>query len=291
MRISRRRLLQSMVGTGLGLATASAGGISYGHWVETEWLEIVHRELNFERLPSGLDGLRIALLADFHLYPNTRLEYIEQCVAAAQRLRPDLVLLGGDFVQATAEAIFDLAPVLARLSSTLGSFCILGNHDYWKGRDIVEQGLRESGLPLLRNEGRTLEFGHAALYLAGVDDCWAGQPDLKTAMDGQQAGTFTILLSHEPDPASSYALDERIALQLSGHSHGGQVRFPLIGSPFLPPYGRRYDMGLYRIGNMLLYTNRGIGVTAPIRLNCRPELTLFTLRAGAKPDPSRVGAP
>ncbi|MEJ2076989.1 MAG: metallophosphoesterase [Acidobacteriota bacterium] len=291
MRISRRRLLQSMVGTGLGLATASAGGISYGHWVETEWLEIVHRELNFERLPSGLDGLRIALLADFHLYPNTRLEYIEQCVAAAQRLRPDLVLLGGDFVQATAEAIFDLAPVLARLSSTLGSFCILGNHDYWKGRDIVEQGLRESGLPLLRNEGRTLEFGHAAFYLAGVDDCWAGQPDLTTAMDGRQAGTFTILLSHEPDPASSYALDERIALQLSGHSHGGQVRFPFMGSPFLPPFGRRYDMGLYRIGNMLLYTNRGIGVTAPIRLNCRPELTLFTLRAGAKPDPSRVGAP
>lgn len=275
-----------MVGTGFGLATASAGGVSYGHWVETEWLEVVHRQLRFEHLPPGLDGLRIALLADFHLYPNTRLEYIEQCVAAAQQLRPDLVLLGGDFVQATAEAIFDLAPVLARLDSTLGSFCVLGNHDYWKGRKIVEQGLRESQLPLLRNVGRTLQFGGEAFYLAGVDDCWAGQPDLTTAMAGHPEGTFTILLSHEPDPASDYARDRRIALQLSGHSHGGQVRFPLIGSPFLPPYGRRYDMGLYRIGKMLLYTNRGIGVTAPIRLNCRPEVTLLTLRARAEPVPS-----
>ncbi len=277
-----------MVGTGLGLATASAGGVSYGHWVETEWLEVVRRELHFEQLPAGLDGLRIALLADFHLYPNTRLEFIEQCVTAAQQLQPDLVVLGGDFVQAKAEAIFDLAPALARLNSTLGTFCILGNHDYWKGRKIVERGLQDSRLPLLRNAGRTLRYCGENFYLAGVDDCWAGQPDLNAAMTGHPAGTFTILLSHEPDPASDYARDERIALQLSGHSHGGQVRFPVIGSPFLPPYGRRYDMGLYRIGKMLLYTNRGIGVTAPIRLNCRPEVTLVTLRAGVERVPSDV---
>jgi uncharacterized protein len=288
MRISRRRLLQSMIGTGLGVTTASVGGASYGRWVEIEWLEIVCRELHFPELPAGLDGLRIALLADFHLYPTTRLEYIEHCVASAHQLRPDLVLLGGDFVQATADAIFDLAPVLARLDSTLGSFCVLGNHDHWKGRQIVEQGLHESRLPVLRNAGRTLRFGGESLYLAGVDDCWAGHPDLAAAMADHPAGTFTILLSHEPDPASEYARDERIGLQLSGHSHGGQVRFPFVGSPFLPPYGREYDMGLYRIGRMQLYTNRGIGVTAPIRLNCRPEITLVTLRAGVEPAPSDV---
>lgn len=283
MRISRRRLLKSVIGTGLGVTTASVGSASYGRWIETEWLEVVHRKLAFPQLPAGLEGLRIALLADFHLYPTISLEYIERCVTTAQRLRPDLVLFGGDFVQAKADAIFDLAPVLARLDSSLGSFCVLGNHDYWKGREIVELGLRESRLPLLTNAGRTLQFGNEPLYLAGVDDCWVGRPDLEAAMVGHRSGTFTILLSHEPDPASDYARDDRIALQLSGHSHGGQVRFPFVGSPFLPPYGRRYDMGLYRIGKMQLYTNRGIGVTAPIRLNCRPELTLLVLTSGRGP--------
>ena len=96
-------------------------------------------------------------------------------------------------------------------------------------------------------------------------------------MRGHRDGVVTILLSHEPDPAEDFCLDERITIQLSGHSHGGQVRIPGFGSPFLPPFGRKYDLGLYRVRNMWLYTNRGIGVTAPIRLNCRPEITELTL--------------
>ena len=128
------------------------------------------------------------------------------------------------------------------------------------------------------NEGVTLDVGGAPLHLAGLDDGWSGNPDLTAAMDNTPTAATTILLMHEPDLANEYALDPRISLQLSGHSHGGQIRLPIIGPPVLPYLSWKYDMGLYRVGDMWLYTNRGIGVTnEPYRYNCRPEITEIIL--------------
>ncbi len=269
--------MKSLLGTGGSIALFSGAGFLYGTRLETEWLEHERVSIPVPRLAEGLDGFRIVLLSDFHLYPTTRLEFIVRVVDYARRLKPDLVALTGDFVQQSAAAIFDLAPALARLDARHGVFCVLGNHDHWKGSEIVREGLQREGLTVLHNEGVLLSHQGSPLYLAGVDDCWIGQPDLKAAMEGHSKNAATVLLSHEPDPADDYALDERVAVQLSGHSHGGQVRIPGLGSPFLPPFGRKYDLGLYRVRNAWLYTNRGIGVTAPIRLNCRPEITELTL--------------
>jgi predicted MPP superfamily phosphohydrolase len=266
-----------MLGAGGGIALLGAGGFVYGTRLETEWLEHERVTVPIAKLPSGLEGFRIVLLSDFHLYPSTRLEFIQEVVEVARLLDPDLVVLTGDFVQESADAVFDLAPTLAKLESRQGVFCVLGNHDHWKGSHIVRDGLEREGLTLLHNQGLLLTHRGSPLYLAGVDDCWVGRPDLASAMSNHKEGVTTVLLSHEPDPVDQYALDDRVTIQLSGHSHGGQVRLPGLGSPFLPPFGRKYDLGLYRIRNTWLYTNRGIGVTAPIRLNCRPELTELTL--------------
>jgi predicted MPP superfamily phosphohydrolase len=171
-----------------------------------------------------------------------------------------------------------LAPALADLDARYGVFTIIGNHDLWTDVRVVQQGLDDSRLPILRNRGVTLQAGRAKIHLAGVDDVWNGKPDLATTLDETPADALTILLSHEPDYADTVARDGRVALQLSGHSHGGQVRLPGIGAPILPYLGKKYDQGLYRVGQMWVYTNRGIGVVGPpVRINCPPEITKITL--------------
>ena len=264
-RPSRRKMLR-MLGYGALGSSVPVLSCVYASRIETEWVQLQQVKIPLGTAGAGLEGFKIALLSDFHLYPTTRIE-----------LKPDLVALGGDYVQGTADAIFDLAPVLARLDATYGVFAILGNHDHWKGDQVVEQGLRESGLRLLRNEGLTLSIGRKTVFLAGLDDGWVGRQDLKLGLEKQPPGVPTILLMHEPDFVDSFVGRGRVDLQLSGHSHGGQVRFPFIGSPFLPPYGRKYDKGLYRVANTWLYTTVGLGVTAPVRFNCPPEVTEITL--------------
>jgi predicted MPP superfamily phosphohydrolase len=131
---------------------------------------------------------------------------------------------------------------------------------------------------VLKNEGRLLSVGNASLYLAGLDDIWSGYPDLRHSLAGASPDVTTILLAHEPDFADTASWDGRINLQLSGHSHGGQVRLPGLGAPILPFMGRKYDQGLYQVNGMWLYTTRGVGVgRIPFRINCPPEVTEITL--------------
>ncbi len=128
------------------------------------------------------------------------------------------------------------------------------------------------------NKGIPISAGKGTLYLAGLDDGWSGQPDLQATMQNHPAEAPTVLLLHEPDLADKYSQDKRIAVQLSGHSHGGQIRFPKVGALILPYLAWKYDYGLYNVNGMWLYTNRGLGVTnEPVRFNCPPEITEITL--------------
>jgi predicted MPP superfamily phosphohydrolase len=277
--MNRRRFLKSAGGLIVGTGVTGVGGFLYGTRLETEWLEVTRVEIPVRGLGSGLDGFRIALLSDFHLYPHTRHEFIKIVAEEARKLKPDLVALTGDFVQKDADAIFALAPTLAEIDSKHGQFAVVGNHDHWQGIDVVRSGLEKSGIEVLINRGLQISESGAPFFLAGVDDGWSGQPDLSAAMEKFPGDMPVILLAHEPDLADDFCRDARVSVQLSGHSHAGQVRFPFGGSPFNPPLGRKYDMGLYRVHDSWLYTNRGIGVTVPIRLNCRPELTEVVLTA------------
>jgi predicted MPP superfamily phosphohydrolase len=167
---------------------------------------------------------------------------------------------------------------LASLNAKYGIFAVLGNHDLWTDAVVVRAGLEREGVPVLVNQGVTLSVGRDNIYLAGLDDAWSGQPDLSAALDGSATDIPVILLAHEPDVADISALDGRVSLQLSGHSHGGQVRLPGVGAPILPYLGQKYEQGVYRVNNMWVYTNRGLGVIPPpVRLNCPPEITEITL--------------
>jgi predicted MPP superfamily phosphohydrolase len=245
-------------------------------------------ELSIERvtlpipgLPPAFEGYVIAQLTDIHLLPYTRPEFVREVVATANALQPDLVTLTGDYVWHNAEAMDELAPILAGLNARDGVFAVLGNHDYWLDVRAVRAGFAQARLPLLMNEHVTIARGRAQIVLAGLDDGWAGQPDPEAMLANAPTQAPVILLLHEPDLADVHGPTGRYVLQLAGHSHGGQVRVPGRGALVLPYLGQKYDMGLYRVAGMWLYTNRGLGeISVPLRINCPPELTLFTLTRG-----------
>lgn len=268
---SRRRLL------GVAAAAAMGGVIVDARWWEPYRLVVERVELAFPDLPAGLEGLRIAQLSDFHRSRVVRQWEIERAVARANELAPDLVVLTGDYVTFGRGYAAPCAVALAALRAPLGRYAVLGNHDYWSP-EAVAGALREAGLTLLRNRAAPVRRGGGELWLVGLDDAWARRLDIPAALKGVPAGAFKIALMHEPDVADEVARYP-VQLQLSGHSHGGQICLPGIGPLHLPKLGRRYPMGRYRIGTLQLYTNRGIGRVSPaVRFHCPPEITLITLR-------------
>ncbi len=277
MNLNRRDFLKLLGIIAVGGSTAIVGGYEYGKQVEAKQLVVEHVQIQANNIKTALEGFKIVQLSDFHLYPYTQLDFVQEAVTITNSLQPDLIVLTGDYVLQTAEAIFEIAPVLASLNAKYGVFSILGNHDLWTDAEIVRLGLKEQRLPLLENEGIGLTVNGENVYLAGVDDGWGGQPDLSLALAKMPSEALTILLAHEPDLADQFSMNPRVSIQLSGHSHGGQVRLPLIGAPILPYLGQKYDQGLYKVKDMWLYTTRGIGLITPIRINCPPEITEITL--------------
>jgi predicted MPP superfamily phosphohydrolase len=158
---------------------------------------------------------------------------------------------------------------------------VLGNHDHWLNAEVIASELKKAGIDVLLNETRTISSGGNSFQVIGVDDGWSGKPDLMHSLGELNGNIPGILLWHEPDLADQVPQDGRVALQLSGHTHGGQVRLPGKGALILPYLGTKYDCGLYRFEQMHLYTNRGIGIISiPFRFNCRPEITSIILSGG-----------
>jgi predicted MPP superfamily phosphohydrolase len=277
-RLSRRRFLRLAAVTGLELAAIGGLG-AYALWGEPGWIQLERVAVPIPGLPAGLAGLRIAQLSDLHAGPDLPQERLERAIQTVAGLAPDLLVTTGDWVIRDARDAILASQAVARLDPPLGNYTILGNHDHWTDPGIVASAVESAGLTLLRNSHVPISAGAQTLWLAGVDDIWEQRHDLDEALAGIPRGAPVILLAHEPDYADTVAQDGRVLLQLSGHSHGGQVHLPLIGSPILPYLGTKYFSGLYSLeGGMQLYTNRGLGlIRPPVRLNCRPEITLITL--------------
>jgi uncharacterized protein len=279
MKVTRRKFLQIAGGFGVAVGIPSAVGVAYATRIEPRRVVTEHRVIRIPRLPTAFDGYRIALFSDIHLYPFTQIQVVQHAVGLANLFRPDLVILAGDFVWRYVEAVFDLVPVLSQLNPANGTFAVLGNHDHKKGPDTVAEALAQAGVRLLRNEGITIQRGRDSIYLAGIDSAW-GEPSPVAAFEDKRGDVRSVVAVHEPDVILDIVSQFPVDLQLSGHSHGGQVRLPGIGALMLPPMGEIYDMGLYRVGNAQLYTTRGIGtIHVDARYNCPPEVTAITLHA------------
>lgn len=289
MSLSRRRFLQG------GAVVAAAGGLAVcadAFFVEPNHPVLNRVDIHLSRLPDAFDGFTIAQLSDFHYDPDFSAKPIQISVEMVNQLHADLVVLTGDFVttpffahrlhrnlQKAADEAEPCAALLNKIKSKLGVMTVIGNHDGNCGAERVRAILRSQGLPVMFDVSQPIERDGKKLWIAGLDDN-PDESDLTAALKKVPPDEPVVALIHEPDTAdfvSKYPVD----LQLSGHSHGGQVRLPLIGPVYLPELARKYPSGLRKVGGLTLYTNIGIGTMGvPVRWNCPPEVTLFTLRAG-----------
>lgn len=288
-KLTRRKFLYTSAAAIVGASAFSLDG-----FVESYEPHVIRIDIPLARLPESFDGFTIAQLSDFHYDRHFSALPIGRAVAIVNTLKPDVIVLTGDFVTApaistpssrrrAASKAEPCAAILRALDAPQGKFAVLGNHDRQAGGDRITGIAAAHGIPVLRNRSVPLERGTDRVWLVGVDDVLKGLPDLGVAIKKVPAKDTKILLAHEPDFADESSL-QPIDLQLSGHSHGGQIWIPGIGAPWLPPLSRKYPRGLYKVGDLTLYTNFGIGtIRLPIRINCPPEITLIRLRVGLGP--------
>lgn len=228
-----------------------------------------------ERAPARLRALA---MGDFHFDPLYEVEYLAKCVSIANDLKPDVIFLTGDFVSGRSERIGELAEVLGGLNPRAGIFACLGNHDQWLNASRVAAALKARGVEVLVNRQTRVGCAGGELVVAGLQSAWGGRPDWTAASRGMRGDERAIVVMHEPDFAQFLKEDRRIALQVSGHTHGGQVRVPFVGALRLPLWGRIYQAGLYDVDGLKLHVNRGIGtINWHVRFFCPPEITCFDI--------------
>ncbi|MEP7284577.1 MAG: metallophosphoesterase [Chloroflexota bacterium] len=281
-KISRRKFLKYAAGGVLGAGAIGLGGTAYSTQIEPDAVETTHITIPLAHLPAAFDGMTIVQISDWHLGEWMTLKRILVVAQQTNDLKPDVILITGDFLSMTWDDTYDEVTAANKaLTAPEGIYATFGNHDHWTSAKNAKEAVDAAGTTqLLLNAHVAIQRGSDTLYIAGVDDIWEKKNDLSKALDGIPSDATVILMAHEPDYADEVAQTKRVGLQLSGHSHGGQVRLPFKGALVLPFMGEKYDMGLYNVNGMALYVNRGLGMVEPyVRFGCRPEITHFTLRA------------
>jgi predicted MPP superfamily phosphohydrolase len=281
--LNRRKFLVALGGSAL----TAAGGAAYVRWGEPHWLEVHRVAVPLARDPGAGPALRILQLSDFHLSPVVSLEFIADAIALGLTQRPDLIVVTGDFFTNRLDDAARYAEVLARLSAAAPTFACLGNHDGgpWTQRvggnatiDEARALLRAARIACLHNDSLSLTVKGRPLQLIGVGDLWSGMCDPATAFarTPPRGRATRILLNHNPD-AKDRLRPFDWDLVLCGHTHGGQLRLPFLGTPFAPVADKRFVEGLHRWQERWLYVTRGVGNLHGVRFNCRPQVSVLDL--------------
>lgn len=284
--MSKRALFKNLIRQTVGTVEQTVGTtlqILDGRYMENSrtGVQIMPVRLTLPRLAPEFHGYRMVQISDIHMDPDLTPEHLSSAVEIINELEPDLVAITGDFVtEHGAQYEEGLVASLSGLHPRDASVAVPGNHDYppWSDMEIIPRVLERSGIINLTNTIYTLKRGEAMLHIAGVDDMTRGEPRLDLVLEQLPQRGVAILLSHAPDFADISSQTGRFALQLSGHTHGGQIALPVFGARVFPINGKKYRAGCYQVNGMYQYTNRGLGLGHPrIRFNCPAEITLLTL--------------
>lgn len=277
---SRRDFIKKGIKTFCSLAGFIIGSSFYAKNIEPFWLSITHHEILHPLIPKGFNGIKIVQFSDTHLGFHYQLNDLLKAVHVINDLQPDIVVFTGDLLdnpnQFTEQE--QTIAILKEVKAPLGKYSVYGNHDHGGyGTENYARIMKESGFLLLKNSYRNIHYQNEQLTIAGIDDPMLGNPDWRQTLPQQRGNSFCLLLSHAPDLANK-AQKLGVSLQLSGHSHGGQVKLPFFGPLMKPLFAHDYYEGMYDLAPLILYVNRGLGTTRlPVRLLSRPEISIFTL--------------
>lgn len=286
MAASRRSLVLVL----LSLSAASAGALFFWAFVyEPASLRSEGHVLWLPAWPETCDGLRVAVLADLHVgSPWNHADNLERIIDLTLAENPDLVLLAGDYVihgvvGGEFEEPEEIGRRLSRLKAPVGVYAVLGNHDWWLGEERVRAALERQWIPVLDNAARPVGTAACHFWLAGIADFLEGGPDLEAALEGVPDHEPVLALTHNPDVFPD--VPPRIALTIAGHTHGGQVDLPFLGRLVVPSqFGTLYAEGHVVEEGRHLFVSPGLGTSIlPVRFRVPPEVSVLTLRAGARP--------
>jgi len=272
-RLRRREINRRLLGCVLLL-------LLYAFVIEPLRLVVRETTLSLPAWPTEIRALRVTVVSDLHVGPpHITLSRLRSIVEEANATEADLILLPGDFVEtplgwrmAEPEAI---AAELQRLRARLGVFAVLGNHDWRHAPTRVRQALEQAGIRVLENQAFKIEQRGKPLWLAGIADKWAGEPQIEATMRQITDDAPVIAFTHNPDVFP--AIPPRVALTIAGHTHGGQVWLPFIGRPVIR--GERYPIGHFVEGERHLFVTPGIGTSIiPVRFGVPPEISVLTIK-------------
>jgi len=275
---TRRDVLRGLVAAPLLAVSATA---AYARLVEPYNYWISETDIFIRDLPQAFEGFRITQLTDIHHSRILGIGEVRRVVSLAQQTKPDMFVLTGDYSTSYRRYIEPCAEALAALSAPEGVWAVLGNHDHYTDPELTTRALQRQHIAVLNNANTTLQRGSDAIQLSGIDDWTWNGTDWVKAFSGLKTNTVTILLSHQPT-VLDFEQAKNVSLILSGHTHGGQLNFPLLGAPAsLFTKDLRYARGLFRRGDTQLYVSSGTGVIGlPLRLGVRPEIAVLRLRRG-----------
>ena len=256
----------------------------WAFWIEPAWLTTHSFTLQIPHWQPEQQGLRIAVLTDLHVgSPHTGIEKLKEVVARTNDEHPDLVVILGDLViQDVVGGSFiepePIAEVLRGLQAPLGVMSVLGNHDWWYDGVRIEKALRGAGIEVLENQARQVQFKGKAFWVVGIADLWTRKPDVQGSLRQVEGSDPVILITHNPDLFPE--VPSRVSLTIAGHTHGGQVNFPIVGRVVVPSkYGQRYAMGHIVENGQHLFVSGGVGTSIlPVRFRVPPEVVVITLR-------------
>jgi uncharacterized protein len=275
---TRRDFLRGLVAAPLVAVSATA---AYARLIEPRNYRISETDIFIRDLPQAFEGFRITQLTDIHHSRILGIDEVRRVVGLAQQTTPDMFVLTGDYSTSYRRYIEPCAEALAALSAPEGVWAVLGNHDHYTDPELTTRALRRQHIEVMNNANTTIQRGSDAIQLSGIDDWTWNGTDWVKAFAGLKTNTPTILLSHQPR-VLDFEQTKDVSLILSGHTHGGQLNFPLLGAPArLFTTDLRYARGLFRRGETQLYVSTGTGVIGlPLRLGVRPEIAVLRLKRG-----------
>ena len=248
-------------------------------------IDLVEIDIELNNLGWNFHNFRILNLTDIHLGQWINPQYLSELVDYVNTLNVDLITLTGDYVSYRLDGYeSELKNSFKKLKAEYGKYGVLGNHDHWMDSKIIREIFKESDIVDLSNDVVTITKGEDSLNIAGVDSCTVCADNIDKVLSKLPKNIPSILLAHEPDFAKESSQTDRFDLQISGHSHGGQFIIPKFETtPFRGPNSTKYPVGLYKVGNMIQYTSKGLGTNSfRMRVNCKPEITIITLKTKNK---------